>query len=329
MIPRPSVVELFPTELFLMVKEYIPHSDVRTHACFYSTHPRIAAIYDANAEDQDLFWRHALWLSGIGLLDGEDPEKVQWKKLALGIVDRDGFCTNPRCGGALLEQNAEDMRKCMEHAERPFAPFAAYPADAPVALPLLTNAFLAIDAEFVGTKPSELVRIPTGQSTSAGKPIYTPLRAHPIASRSFATFPPIQQMWFNPYVGQKLGPASRRYGVTVRDVLETINEGLDEPLQVPAVAFCIGDVMRSLADWDPETPVPRWNIFEAMARLATLRKVLRYFSRFDRIELLSRADHDPVFVVVLRKRDFSWMKAGELTDLSNAWWAEWIPSVEI
>ena len=96
------VSAIFPTELLLLVKEFIPDSDLRTHVCFYNTCRTTAAFYGDNSQQAE-FWRRACVLSGIGWLKADSS----WKEIAFETIARDGFCAHPRCGGALLESNGE------------------------------------------------------------------------------------------------------------------------------------------------------------------------------------------------------------------------------
>ncbi|KAF7790713.1 hypothetical protein EIP86_001669 [Pleurotus ostreatoroseus] len=91
-----------PTELLLVIKELIPHSDLRTHVCYYNTCRTIAAFYGDSSEQAE-FWRRACLLSGIGWLKAD----ASWKEIAFETIARDGFCRHPGCGGALLDWNGE------------------------------------------------------------------------------------------------------------------------------------------------------------------------------------------------------------------------------
>ena len=97
-----------PVELLLLVKEFIPISDLRTHVCYYHTCRTIAAFYGDNSH-QAAFWRRACCLSGIGWLKADSS----WKEIAFETIAKDGFCTYPHCGGALLDWNGEHHTSCM------------------------------------------------------------------------------------------------------------------------------------------------------------------------------------------------------------------------
>ena len=91
-----------PVELLLVIKEYIPLSDLRTHVCFYHTCRAIASFY-GDTSQQNAFWRRSCALAGIGWLKGDSS----WKEIAFETIARDGFCSHPHCGGTLLTWNGE------------------------------------------------------------------------------------------------------------------------------------------------------------------------------------------------------------------------------
>ena len=108
----PTVSTLFlsslPNELLLEVKAHIPHSDLRSHVCFYKSCHRVAALY-GTLDEEEAFWRQACWLAGIGSIE-EDRSKTDpymWRRIAFDCIACDGFCKDWRCGSALLETNGE------------------------------------------------------------------------------------------------------------------------------------------------------------------------------------------------------------------------------
>ncbi|EIW59763.1 uncharacterized protein TRAVEDRAFT_28782, partial [Trametes versicolor FP-101664 SS1] len=109
LLPSTPFQRVFPLEIFLVIKATIPLGDIRTHVCFYKTHPRIAAIYDSEKNDE-FFWRRVCWHSGIGALDKDDLEDPHcWRGIALELVEKEGFCKHPRCGEGLLKYNSRRM----------------------------------------------------------------------------------------------------------------------------------------------------------------------------------------------------------------------------
>jgi hypothetical protein len=93
-----------PVELLLLVKEYIPISDLRSHVSFYHTCHTIALFY-GDSSRQAAFWRRACALSGIGWKKADSS----WKEIAFETIRMDGFCRHPHCGGTLLDWNGESF----------------------------------------------------------------------------------------------------------------------------------------------------------------------------------------------------------------------------
>ena len=87
-----------PLELFMMIKESIPVSDLRTHVCFYNTCRTFARLYGDSA-DQAEFWRQSCLYCGLTML-GHDGS---YKDLAFDCIVKDGFYPHPQCGGSRLE----------------------------------------------------------------------------------------------------------------------------------------------------------------------------------------------------------------------------------
>ncbi|GBE81606.1 hypothetical protein SCP_0313350 [Sparassis crispa] len=114
-----------------MVKEEIPRYDLRTHVCFCRSHQRVGALYGSD-DEQEQFAHRACWLAGLGLLPGENPEEVSWRKIAFECVERDGFWSDqpelPVCGGDLLMVNAQNMRSAIDQAGYPVEELSAHPA---------------------------------------------------------------------------------------------------------------------------------------------------------------------------------------------------------
>ncbi|KAI0785569.1 hypothetical protein C8Q75DRAFT_809168 [Abortiporus biennis] len=107
---RRNILDSFPGELFLYIKEQIPDCDLRTHVCFYNASPYFAASY-GNNENKERLFEKAYIMSGLGILPHEDPKSISWVDLATRIILEDGFCDHPECGGSRLEQNVELMSR--------------------------------------------------------------------------------------------------------------------------------------------------------------------------------------------------------------------------
>ena len=106
---------LLPTEIQFMIKNNIAPNDLRTHVCFYLTHPDIAELYESE-KDPDEFWKHVCWLCGLGLLPNEDEKEaheISWKAIAIDCIIKDGFCKHEECGENILEYNSKWYNSCI------------------------------------------------------------------------------------------------------------------------------------------------------------------------------------------------------------------------
>lgn len=92
-----------PNELLILIKENIPISDLRTHVCFYHTCRTVAAFYGDTSEQAD-FWRRSCLLAGITFCRSD----ASYKDVAFECIAKDGFCSHPDCGGALLDWNGDN-----------------------------------------------------------------------------------------------------------------------------------------------------------------------------------------------------------------------------
>ncbi|KAI0664506.1 hypothetical protein C8Q70DRAFT_1049976 [Cubamyces menziesii] len=250
----------FPAELLLVIKELLDPSDLRTHACYYLSSPRVAALYDS-VQDPDAFWKLACWNCGIGAglsrlenLPQEiwsDFDGLTWKNIALDCIVRDGFCRHPRCGEVLLEYNRESMRNIAGEVI-PFQPYDSLNHEDYVAI--LSHRLFG-DIEFkrdrnifaIETTPVERdahLRTPGAPARRIDIPGYKSLpddypglylTDHPLAARSFATCAPVSTMMLLPIMGHWLvdhGKIQLSRPITVLDVLEVVHKDLDKRLDV-------------------------------------------------------------------------------------------------
>lgn len=102
-----GILGRIPDELILMIREAISEPDLQTHVCFLRSCSQIAALYGTEAR-WNAFFRHACWPPRMACMSGEDPDLVSWTDIAVDVITRDGFCTHPKCGGLLPENNGED-----------------------------------------------------------------------------------------------------------------------------------------------------------------------------------------------------------------------------
>ncbi|KAI0741796.1 hypothetical protein C8Q80DRAFT_157891 [Daedaleopsis nitida] len=225
---------MLPPEILLAIRSFIPVSALRDHVCFYNASPRMAALYDSEP-DPDLLWRRSCWYCGIGYssdIDGDPRRTAFWRTLALGLIQRDGFCSHPQCGEALLEYN----RQRMQHALGFIPPLSIKQA----------WSIEELDHEQVGSAHRVLAQIiyPDNASLKASSALdetyaqslssphrHAPwddtiiLADHPLLWRSFASEVPVDKMLLGLGDGMihTRVPASNPCGVTVLDVVSAIH----------------------------------------------------------------------------------------------------------
>ncbi|PCH40819.1 hypothetical protein WOLCODRAFT_150847 [Wolfiporia cocos MD-104 SS10] len=249
-----SILDL-PNELLMAIKECIPLSDVRTHVCFNNCCTRISSLYDLVPDE---FWRQALFYSGISPED--DDEHETFKNAALDYIASDGFCTHPWCGGQLLEYNAREMESLLEgipgilhlfdeDSDLPDYELAqhGHPLLAHVTLHTASGRFIAPTEEAEQSTWSVVKAYHKVAGTATLNLAY-----HPIARRTFATWPPLRSMSLTLYldpakfwgveVPDVLLPDSvSEYGVAVGDVISALHEGWYEPCSLNELADWVDD----------------------------------------------------------------------------------------
>ncbi|KAH9950022.1 hypothetical protein B0H21DRAFT_819459 [Amylocystis lapponica] len=183
-----SILDL-PNELLFHVKKFIPDADLRTHVCYYHTCARIAGLARIDHKD-------------------EQEDTVSWTDIAFDCIARDGFCDHPQCGGGLLERSAHQMKgapACIEDDDY----------EDPQCHPL----FGWVEFARCGQDTTEegFLRSLHEGVTYAAEPSLS-LARHPIATRSFATFFPLSEMFIFTIAGEDDPIVKRTSGVTVWDI---------------------------------------------------------------------------------------------------------------
>ncbi|KAH9944675.1 hypothetical protein B0H21DRAFT_446866 [Amylocystis lapponica] len=287
-----------PIELRCMIKEFIPVSDLRTHVCFYKSYKNIAALYDDD-DKHELFWKRACWFAGLGLVREEDPQHVSWKGIAFECIERCGFCKHPHCGGVLLERNAAmmaDVEDSLAHAEQDEirllvecpVPVDLYPGWLDMKTnPVLGN--LAFDNHGVPIHvPNHSDLVTSLQPDGVPHDYDRRLRLHPITLRSFATFPPVDDICLLSLYDIDFPDICRTSGVTVFDLQLALYAQLYEPLYVHNVI--------QFLDWH-EGQLPEWpDLQKALDKLDTLYHLFS-FVRWDGLGIWSRGD-DGIFLTL-------------------------------
>ncbi|KAI0338211.1 hypothetical protein BDW22DRAFT_1363084 [Trametopsis cervina] len=259
-----------PVELLVIIKEYIPVSDLRSHVCFYNTCRTTASFY-GDSSQQARFWSRACALSGIGWLNGDSS----WKEIAFETISKDGFCTHPHCGGALLDMNAGRVERAMklykwDPEEGAWdASFDEQNAeewtreDRPI--PVCNTVFGEI--EFLQDPMPVWVKLNEARLRSLSPSGFGSwVISHLVAARSFATFPTVRQMRFH-YNNFSYGSkAYNAVGVTVWNVLQAIQFDLDQVLTIPELLDLLSGPFSGIVRTQP-----RRDFVRDLERFSTLR----------------------------------------------------------
>ncbi|KAI0785583.1 hypothetical protein C8Q75DRAFT_320276 [Abortiporus biennis] len=284
-----------PNELLSMIKAEIPESDLRTHTCFYNVSRHFAALYGSE-RNVERFFEKAYILSGLGILPKENHKNISWVDLATQIIIEDGFCDHPECGGSRLDANAELMSRLEFKPAVPYwSSLEIYGSsfefegdikdevsdDPPgknrysgsnLELNPLFKSFISFTERYTsssGTGPykDSLLRYPVPQNTISH------LHSHPIASRSFATFPPVCTAFIYFRCDRDAVIPMNIFGVTVWDVISQIHEMIDNDLPVSALVDLLNDVKNRRHD----SFRPSCDIIQTLNAIGTFRGFINYF----------------------------------------------------
>lgn len=231
-----------PNELLHAIREHIGPRDLLAHVAFLLTCPRTSACYAMTATPPG-FWRKLLRASGLGLSTVEKDTERRCKRIGVECAKHAWACPDPACGMARFEGN----RALVHKAEQGWPNWDIEKAVAPQEVQehakgeIKTNgifARLSFNNRFPVTAFSDARRgrhiqecafirqaAPGWSSTDL-------IKHHPIARRSFATFPALTTMCIlnladNPSYPYGLDIANPA-GVTVHDYLIAVSEILGE-----------------------------------------------------------------------------------------------------
>ncbi|KAH9928759.1 hypothetical protein B0H21DRAFT_120247 [Amylocystis lapponica] len=280
-IPAIGLLDL-PNELLLRVQEFIPDEDLRTHVCFHHTCPRVASLY-GDTDEQELFWQKTCRLAALGLIEDEKEDSVSWTAIAFDCIARDGFCKHPQCGGGLLERNAREMEK--------------EPSLDDEGMEISECHYLFSWLEFCKHRTGMedgFLRPNSKDVTLAIVPSLL-LRNHPIASRSFATFPTMGAMVICTIAGHDTPEVVRPSGVTVWDVQANIQSVLDIQLHVSDLNAYMLPMVKNLTSRG-------WDILTVFGMMETLRSAFKMI-RWSGLQWDEEAIKDNFFEVLLEAED--------------------------
>ncbi|THH30445.1 hypothetical protein EUX98_g3741 [Antrodiella citrinella] len=280
---RTSILDLFPVELLAMIKEAIPQGDIRTHVHFYMSFPPITPSLYGDEEEEEKFWDTACMQAGLGLLPGETlhPENVRWKKIAFDCIQYDGFCDHVECGRDLLDDNADYMNTQIDDNLRDISRalfFSLIPDEPDVHSKGTVISSTLGYIHFHDQKPRlNEFRPPEDDAflfdpeSSVQHPPHQLLRGHPVAFRSFASFPPTRRMMIGGTPHKDFIEVENVYGVTVWDVQSAIQMKLDDEVPLKQMQ----EILES-NDYRAVFP-PGCDFITMMRSLTTMRHFLSFY----------------------------------------------------
>ncbi|KAH8107845.1 hypothetical protein BXZ70DRAFT_912955 [Cristinia sonorae] len=258
MDPRRSLPDVFPVELWGMIKAHLSPTDLITQIHFFDFAESISdAIYRDGHPQMAAFWEALCLRNGLGFLadedasGGEDVPEVNWEKVARECARHAHNCEYPGCGKTRLEENFAAMTP-FSHDYSSWDEIGRSNIllrstngrcrdDGFSINPLLEHiAFKETTDDYESPREAEeetLLRYSRFEEQSLKTSL---LCKHPIARRSFATFPPTLGMrligdFFPGAMG--LSICSQR-GLTVDSYAKGIHEKLDVEFKLQRFGNC-------------------------------------------------------------------------------------------
>ncbi|GJE99947.1 hypothetical protein PsYK624_162230 [Phanerochaete sordida] len=200
-IPRTKSLLDLPTELLDMIASEFAPLDLLSHAAFALLSPRTYARFPEDT------WAKLTRAAGFGRLLGET---CSWRAIALQCARHAWACEHPECGMGLLKQTVREMEEAVDFwGERVWSDPLFEPTDpnsdgeeinGPVNSTYLVRAISFRRRSFLEDTCPGTGDVPFLTSTDAipgmtARPRES-LHEHPVAYRSFATFPPINVLRF-------------------------------------------------------------------------------------------------------------------------------------
>ncbi|KAI0072490.1 hypothetical protein K474DRAFT_1667785 [Panus rudis PR-1116 ss-1] len=230
-----------PPELLHLIKEEIPLTDLRSHVCFFKASPVFAALY-GDVTRQERFWERACLSVGLGAPDG-DADEEYWKAVAFECIEKDGWCKHSQCGVNRLQWNAEQMQALnlpdfTWTALRESIQSVVRLEDCPDNF-AISPLFEYVSFHYTSTcgatpKQDVLLDYRNGNVEDEENPANL-LCNHPIASRSFAVFPPVDHVWVLD-IGYESKEIQNVDGVTVSNVMDGIWKRMDRDITAEGFA---------------------------------------------------------------------------------------------
>ncbi|GJE99931.1 hypothetical protein PsYK624_162070 [Phanerochaete sordida] len=257
-----------PNELLLAIKAHIDPADLLTHACYHQLCERTEACYDDSAAEPG-FWRALVRANGLGLHALEGDSERTWVRVGVQCAEHAWTCREGACGVARLEDNRKLMQDtAKEWSEwdfgRAVSPEESYAAwrRCIAANPLLGRLSFNSNFPVPFHAESELSRQVAKcafirQQNLSGWSHDDLLASHPIALRSFATFPFLTHFKTLSFDNEDFGSyrlqAENEHGITVHDYLITLSKILGKRMSC--------DQLDEFMDWANNMPKDREDIF--------------------------------------------------------------------
>ncbi|KAH8107847.1 hypothetical protein BXZ70DRAFT_16356 [Cristinia sonorae] len=288
---RNTILDLFPVELLAMIKEYIPQGQLMTHINFYLSFPPVTPSLYGNDEQQELFWEKACAQAGLGYRQRElnNMQQVSWRRVVWEEIVNHLECDHVECGQGLLQfvSDAMESQITIDLNDCTRTDFFSVIPDSPdkfsngtIVNPVLgfihfpdklpgINVFQFFERDMYLYDPKKKVQDPARQL----------LDLHPIAARSWATFPPSRRVLLSgTYHNQPL-VVENVFGVTVWDVHLTLQRMLEDELSAKQLQQLLdGNDYRSVFP-------PECDFLTLMGSLTTLRQFLTFY-RIKEIEFV-------------------------------------------
>ncbi|TCD62880.1 hypothetical protein EIP91_006264 [Steccherinum ochraceum] len=252
MHPRRHLQNLLPIELWSNVKDHWCPSDMLSHVRFY-----LALVPDAIEDTvygDPRFWERLCLRNGLGCFacEGETPESVDWKKVAQECIVTDAECEVKQCGMKKLAQNQNFVQTLEMNfdslldpsAKSMFVEATAGTKDVEILDSVLgAIAFQRVRSEDLTPTTDPYLRALGAQyqedwddveDTDLPKmPPDALLCNHPVAQRSFLTFPPVTSMALENCCNIEV---RNPYGITVWDFVQAVQSKLDSTMTAPDMA---------------------------------------------------------------------------------------------
>ncbi|KAF7797328.1 hypothetical protein EIP86_008523 [Pleurotus ostreatoroseus] len=197
--------------------------DIMTHVNFCRVSQSVRALYDMR-HDED-FWRIQCFMNGLGyvqICDGSESS-LSWKKIAFEAIEHVDTCDGVCCGRAQLQKNSRALNEYVSSDNS----YTYYDGTQATMLKYITfrrsHCFdgLKRDPVYSMERPYLEAFRPSKLESEDN---YEPLFEHPIAFRTFATFPPIKRMNLMLNI-HDLPNVQNKLGVTTADVCRSISHG--------------------------------------------------------------------------------------------------------